>query len=197
MGNTAKTDNFLKAIKKYTNAQKNLMQNEVKQLKQQKKRMISQQGKRDSEKLIKESLAKKRSEQTTLLAKRTQQGQRELFLERVRMTDEVFELAAERLKNYADTADYRQKLLDSAHRIAQMFGSDSCVIYISERDMSQAYGISGFFGGNAEIKADKTIEIGGIKGYCKAKNIIADDTLDSKLAQQREWFIENADLRVV
>ena len=182
MGNTAKTDNFLKAIKKYTNAQKSLMQNEIKQLKQQ---------------LIKESLAKKRSEQTTLLAKRAQQGQRELFLERVRMTDEVFELAAERLRNYADTADYRQKLLDSAHRIAQMFGNESCVIYINERDMSQAYGISGFFGGNAEIKADKTIEIGGIKSDCKAKNIIADDTLDSKLAQQREWFIENADLRVV
>ena len=98
MGNTAKTDNFLKAIKKYTNAQKSIMQNEVKQLKLQKKRLISQQGKRDSEKLIKESLAKKRSEQTTLLAKRTQQGQRELFLERVRMTDEVFELAAERLQ---------------------------------------------------------------------------------------------------
>ena len=45
--------------------------------------------------------------------------------------------------------------------------------------------------------ADKSIKIGGIKGFCKAMNIVADETLDSKLYAQKEWFIENSGLSVL
>ena len=57
--------------------------------------------------------------------------------------------------------------------------------------------IKALFGGIAEVLADKTIKIGGVKGYCKSMGIIADETLDSKLDAQREWFTENAALSVL
>ena len=54
-----------------------------------------------------------------------------------------------------------------------------------------------FFAGSTEVVADKSIKIGGIKGFCKAMNIVADETLDSKLYAQKEWFIENSGLSVL
>ena len=44
---------------------------------------------------------------------------------------------------------------------------------------------------------DKTIRIGGLRGYCENAGIIADDTLDRKLSGEREWFTENASLSVL
>ena len=78
-----------------------------------------------------------------------------------------------------------------------MFDGRDCVLYVNERDLGAAEGIKALFGGSTEVRADKTIKIGGIRGYCASMGIIADETLDSKLEAQREWFVENAALSVL
>lgn len=193
----AKTDNFLKAILKYADDQRNSMRSEVEQKKEQKIKETEQKAKFDSEKLIKDRLEEKKNEQTGILAKKTQDGQKKLFLERVRMTDEIFKKAYEKLVEYTSTPDYSEKLTESAKKIAALFGNESCELYVNQKDMAHADAIKALFGGNAEVKADKSIKIGGIKGYCENMNIVADETLDSKLNDQREWFIENSNLSVL
>ena len=81
--------------------------------------------------------------------------------------------------------------------MAEVFDGCDCVLYLNERDLDFAGELKEFFSGNVEVKADKTIKIGGIKGYCACKGIIADETLDTKLEAQREWFVENAALSVL
>lgn len=197
MEKTAKTDNFLKAIKKYADEQRNAMRTEVEQLKEEKIKEAEKKAKYDSEKLIKDRLEAKRNEQTSKLAKMTQEGQKKLFLERAEMTDSVFKKAEEKLIEYTKTADYGEKLLQSAKNIAALFGGESCTVYVNERDMAAADKIKALFSGETEFSVDKTIKIGGLKGYCKAMSIVADETLDSKLNAQREWFIENSGLSVL
>ena len=192
-----KTDNFLKAIKKYAKAQKTAMQGEVKQLKTERLREAEEKAQRDSERLIKDKLQEKRNQQTSWLATKTQEGQRELFVERVKMTESIFSKAAGKLMDFTKTEAYAQKLSDSAKEIAELFGDRACVLYVNERDLGTAESFRDFFAGKVEAKADKTIKIGGIKGYCADMAIIADETLDSKLEAQREWFIENATLSVL
>lgn len=197
MEKTAKTDNFLKAIKKYADEQRNAMRTEVEQLKEEKIKEAEKKAKYDSEKLIKDRLEAKRNEQTSKLAKMTQDGQKKLFLERAEMTDSVFKKAEEKLIEYTKTAVYGEKLLQSAKNIAALFGGESCTVYVNERDMAAADKIKPLFSGETEFSVDKTIKIGGLKGYCKAMSIVADETLDSKLNAQREWFIENSGLSVL
>lgn len=197
MGNSAKTDNFLKAIKRYAKVQQSALDKEMKQLKQEKTKLTAEKAAHDSEKLIADRLEQKRSEQTGVLAKKTQEGQKALFLQRAQMTDEVFAKAEKKLTDYAQTAEYRKKLTESAQKIAALFGGRPCVLYISENDSDFAESILKVFNGTAELQTDKTIKIGGVKGYCKSMRVIADETLDSKLLAQREWFIENAALSVL
>ena len=105
-----KTDNFLKAIKKYANAQKQAMQGEVKQLKTERLKEAEEKAKHDSDLLVKEKLAEERNRQTAMLAAKTQEGQKQLYIERSAMTEEVFRLAAERLCEYTRTDEYSEKL---------------------------------------------------------------------------------------
>ena len=197
MEKSAKTDNFLNAIKKYADEQRNAMRIEVEQLKEEKIKEAEKKAKYDSEKLIAEKLEAKRNEQTALLAKKTQEGQKKLFLERAEMTDNVFKKAEEKLIEYTKSAEYSEKLLQSAKEIVALFGDEKSMLYINEKDMAYSDKIKALFGGNAEISADKTVRIGGIKGYCENMGIVADDTLDSKLYAQKEWFVENSGLSLL
>lgn len=192
-----KTDNFLKAIKKYAGAQKKAMEGEVKQLKSERLKEAEEKAKRDSEALKKQKLNEVHNSQTAKLATKTQEGQKQLYIARAQMTEEVFKLASDKLKAYAQTAEYRAKLNDSAKAVAELFGGKDCIIYVNERDIAEAEQFKSLFSEGSEVKADKTIQIGGVKAYCESMGIIADETLDSKLDLQREWFVENAELSVL
>lgn len=192
-----KTDNFLKAIKKYAGAQKKAMEGEVKQLKSERLKEAEEKAKRDSEALKKQKLNEVHNSQTAKLATKTQEGQKQLYIARAQMTEEVFKLASDKLKAYAQTAEYRAKLNDSAKAVAELFGGKDCIIYVNERDTAEAEQFKSLFSAGSEVKADKTIQIGGVKAYCESMGIIADETLDSKLDLQREWFVENAELSVL
>lgn len=192
-----KTDNFLKAIKKYAKAQKKSMRYEVNQLKTERLKEADEKGKKDKDALIREKLTEKHNSMTAQLAKKTQDGQKKLYIERSAMTDEVFELAAEKLIAFTQSDKYETELFDGVKAVAELFGENDCVVYVKESDMSYGDKIKSFFGGNAEVAADETIKIGGVKGFCKSMGIIADETLDSKLEEQRGWFVENAELSVL
>lgn len=197
MEKTAKTDNFLKAIKKYADNQRNTILSEVDNFKKEKIAEAKKKAEYDSEKLIKDKLEAKKNEQTSKIAKLMQEGQRKLFLERAEMTESVFKKAEEKLIEFTKTTKYAELLNNYAKNISALFDGKSCVIYINERDMAFADQIKTLFGGKAELCADKTIKIGGLKGYCEALSIVADETLDSKLNAQREWFFENSGLSVL
>lgn len=192
-----KTDNFLKAIKKYAKEQKTAMHGEVKQFKTERLKTAEEEAKRESQLLVKEKLREARSRQTARFAKTVREGQSRLFLERAAMVDEIFDLAAQKLVAYTAEARYTQQLKESAKAIAELFDNNDCVLFMNERDLGMAEELKGFFGGNVQVQADSSIKIGGVRGYCESKSIIADETLDSKLDAQREWFIESAALCVL
>lgn len=192
-----KTDNFLKAIKKYAKEQKTALKGEVKQLKTERLKEAEEEAKRESKSLVKSKLTEQQNRITAELAAKTQEGQRRLYLEREKMTREVFELTTDKLMEYIKTDEYAAKLISSSKEIAGLFGENPCVVYINERDFDKAEQIKAQFSGGADVQADKTIKIGGVKGFCESLGIIADETLDSKLDAQREWFYENAALSVL
>lgn len=191
-----KTDNFLKAIKKYAKEQKSAMHGEVKQLKTERLKSAEDEAKRESQRLIKEKLRDARGRRTAMFAKTVREGQSKLFLERSAMVDEVFEQAAQKLVAFTAEDRYKEQLKESAKAIAELFEESDCVLYLNERDLGAAEELKGFFSGSVQIQADSSIRIGGVRGYSESKRIIADETLDSKLKEQREWFVEHAALHV-
>ncbi len=197
MGKTAKTDNFLNSIKKYAERQRVRMCMEVEQLKEAKIKEAENKAKADSEKLVRTRLESKRNEMTSKLAKLTQEGQKKLFLERAEMTESIFKKAEEKLLDFAQSDKYEEHILKSAKNIADFFKNENCVLYLNKKDMIFADKIKAVFSGKAEISNDNSVKIGGIKGYCSAMGIVADETLDSKLEAQKEWFYTNCTLSVI
>ena len=116
------TDKFLRAIQKYAKKQNSAMRGEVKQIKTERLKEAEERGKRDSARLIGEKNQEIRSRHTALLATKTQEGQRKLFVERSRMVEEIFAEAQKKLIDYTATDAYTEKLLSDAREIGRLKG---------------------------------------------------------------------------
>ena len=191
------TNNFLNAIHKYAEKQKEEIKNDIEKRKAEELKQVEDESLKEAFELIQAQVAREKLNMTSELAKREQDSRKHIYSMRQQMTEEIFTNAALKLKEYAKTEEYGKALLKSAEKMAEMFKDNPVVLYMSPNDKKYYDQAAGKFYGKAEVKEDRTIEIGGLKCRCDNAKAIADDTMDTALMNQREWFTENSNLKVV
>lgn len=196
MNEQTKESKFLDAINRYAESQKARITQEIEDYKNTKIEQATEQGLQDAYDLIHAQVTRRKSAIVNETAKRELELKRELFTERQQIEDEVFEAAKDRLKNFVNSADYAAFLQRSAKKAKELFGDQACVVSLAPFDKDKESVIAAILP-QATFEADNRIQLGGARIYCPEKGICADDTLDSRLNDQRQWFIENAGLEVV
>lgn len=196
MNESQKTSSFLRAINKYAKEQSDAIRLEVEEFKKQEIEKATKEGIKDAYALIQKEISSKKSVIVSDLAKREQESRKQLFIKRNEIVDSVFADASKKLLEFTNTDEYHTYILNSVKEIAELFKNNDCVIYVKESDIDKAASIKEHIK-NCDVVCDNSIKLGGIKGYCKALNILADNTLDTKLTDQRIWFAENSGLKVV
>lgn len=196
MSNENKSGNFLRAIKKYNEEERAKTVSEMEAKKAEAVKKAEAKGKSDSDRYIKKLLSAEEAKITGEYAVKNVESQGKLFKARDKMVNDVFERCTEKLKEYTETAEYKDKIISYAREIADIFGDNKCILYFKPADLKYESDIKAVFQGDIEIKEDISIRIGGIKGFCEKLRVVADNTLDSKLENKKSWFMENADLKI-
>ena len=138
MNEMTKESKFLDAINRYAESQKAQITQEIEEYKNTRIEQATEQGLKDAYDLIRGDISKRKAAIVNATAKKELDMRRELFCERSRIAEEVFDEARKRLGDFASS-----------------------------------------------------------DGYCKKLGITADDTLDARLDDQREWFVANSGLKAV
>lgn len=196
MSEDYKSSNFISAINKFNEEERAKVISEMEKKRSQAVKDAKQKGKEDADKYIRKTLSAEKSEITAKYAVKTLDAQGEVFKVRDEMVDEVFERSADKLREFSASPEYKDKLLAFAEEIAESFEDNSCVLYVKEDDLKYADNIKSLFKGSVDVQSDVKIRLGGIRGYCHELNIVADNTLDSKLENKRQWFVDNIDLKI-
>ena len=196
MNEMTKESKFLDAINRYAESQKAQITQEIEEYKNIRIEQATEQGLKDAYDLIRGDISKRKAAIVNATAKKELEMRRELFCERSRIAEEVFDEARKRLGDFASSDGYKSFLESSAGKISSLFGEESCVLYIAPADERFRDMLSSILP-KAEIKTDNRITIGGIRAYCKKLGITADDTLDARLDDQKEWFVANSGLKAV
>lgn len=118
----------------------------------------------------------------------------ELFIQRKNLTENIFTEVKNKLSSFIKTDKYKDFLINTAKQISEVLESD-CELLIKEEDQPFEEEIKNAFGKNCKISYTNQIHFGGIIG--KTENFIIDNTLDARLEEQRENFIQNSGLKVV
>lgn len=196
MNEKTKESKFLDAINRYAEGQKAAINQEIEDYKNKRIEQATEQGLQDAYELIRSDIARRKSEIVNATARRELDLRRELFCERQRIFDEVFAQARERLCDFRQSDDYGVFLSRCAQETAALFSGRPCTVALAPSDEQYRTRIAQQLPA-AVFETDSTITLGGMRAYCKELGLTADNTLDSRLADQREWFIEHSGLKVV
>ena len=208
------SENFLKAIEKYAEEQRNKIRFESESFKKQELEKAETEGIREAYTLIQREMAAIITEISSQLSRDEMASRKKIFEKRNKMTENVFDKVTQKLVDFTKTADYEKLMLESVKKIAQALKADDVIFFIKESDLKfadkikvaytaerlkdkkLADKIKSAFSPSCEVKSSKEIKIGGITGRSASLGLIADETLDTKLDGQREWFYQNSGLRV-
>ena len=192
----SKTDNFLKAIEKYAAEQRSKLESEAEEFKEKEINKAEEDGLKEAYVLLQRKMSAINTSIARELSKAENESRKSTFVKRQEIEDKVFDRAKEKLIEFANTDKYTEKLLESVKKISQKLTADDVVLYVNQRDMKLKNKIISAFGKKCYVQPSDEIIIGGITGISREMGLLADETLDTRLSQQREWFCENSGLKV-
>ncbi|MBQ1389018.1 MAG: hypothetical protein IIY78_05265 [Clostridia bacterium] len=191
----SKANRFLEAIEKYAEQQRTEMREEIEAFRKEQLEEANNEGTNAAFVFIQEQKAEFKAALAKETALKETQKKRELFAKRSKMANEVFDEAASRLKKFTKTEKYKEYMATSARLISGKLDGKSCVISIAPKDSGFEQLIKSIMP-NCVVKPDESILIGGISCLCEELSIVIDDTLDTKLEDRKQRFIETSGLMV-
>ena len=175
-----------------------LIESEAADFKEKELNKAEEEGLREAYVLIQKEMTDVKTQIAAELSRAENASRKKIFIRRKEIEDEVFELAKEKLIAYAKTDQYVKSVEESAAKISEKLTADDVIIKISEKDLKLKEQIIKAFGNTrkCEIQVSEDIVIGGITGQSRELGLLIDETLDTKLDEQHEWFCENSGLKV-
>lgn len=126
-------------------------------------------------------------------------ARRELFSEREKIIDNVFNEVKERLSEFTKTEEYGKWLVKRIEAAAEETGSGNKTVYVRSEDEQLLKCLINDIsdkGGKIEIKKTDENIIGGVKVLNNERGIIADYTFDEILAGKKNDFLNKSGLSI-
>ena len=196
MAQEEKVSKFLEAITKDALRRKEKILKEIDDFNKEELEKAEDEALSEAYALIQGEISNTRSELRREYCLLEMEKRKQLFQRRSEITAQVFERAQDMLKEYAAADEYHSDFFKDLKQAAEQFSSGKVIIMIRSQDLPFENEIRALFPNNCTIEEDKTITIGGFRLKDLQHGLLADNTLDVKLEQQRDWFLENSGLSI-
>lgn len=186
---------FLDSINRETQEKYNKVLSEIEELSKKELSQAKEYAEKQAQDFLNKSIAKSKSDANNKITGELSVAKKKLSELRAKITAEVFDEAKKNLTSFAESQDYADFIEKSAQSLYDMLGAGAKV-YVGENDIKFTESISKAFNNDCIVLADKDITIGGLKAKNADGTLTADDTLDTRLSQQYEWFLSNCNLSI-
>lgn len=188
-----KVSKFVQAITAYAEEQRQKIHQEVEDFKAERLRQAEQEVLSHAYQLIQKERAELRNQMSREMSRRDMEARKALLSRRKEMTETVFAQARERLLAYTATPAYAEWLRESMTALAAQMPAEGTVYELCARDAAQ---MEALCPAGSSLKTAEDIQLGGIRAVNAVAGLLADDTLDTRLDTQREWFTGESGLTI-
>ena len=143
---------------------------------------------------IQDEVADIRTSSTQSVSKKETQERQNLLLRREEITKAVFDQVRRRLLDFTKTPAYTDLMVELSKELGTRCPMEGTVVMLRRDDYHLASRLGDYFGKNCRILADESIRIGGLKVMNQSSGIFMDETLDSRLEDQKPWFYSHSGL---
>lgn len=193
--NQDKIVKFMQAITEHAAAQSRAVHREVTAYKRERLSAAEKKALADSTALIDKEHASLQKQVRLEMSRREFSARRHLLEQRQEMTETLFGEAREKLVAFTDSDRYLPFLRASVDAIKAQ-ASANTVYYFADRDEKRAAEIKALLPDGARAEFTASIAIGGVSAYDAERDVFLDDTLDTRLEEQRAWFASSSGLTI-
>lgn len=121
---------------------------------------------------------------------------KQLINKRQELQNEIFDACKKKLVEFAQTKDYQEWVNQKIAKIDASMLDGQTEISFNQRDQQLAKQCANQLGKKVELKFNDEIQIGGFILVNYTKSIVLDESLDNRLAEQKEWFYNHSGLMI-
>lgn len=191
-----KTEAFLSAIHTLAAEECKRIDEETESIREQRLKTMQNEAKKRYQTEMEYEIARIRADANREISQKGEESRRTLSDLRTSLCEQVFSRARAQIEAYTKTDAYREFMLRSAQKIGEMFRGGEVTLFISQADSDKADAICKSFGEACTVTVSSDILLGGIRAADRKSHQLADNTLDTALAEQKAWFLENSGLSV-
>lgn len=191
-----KISKFVQAITQYAEEQRQKIHQEVEDFKSERLQQAEKLVLVDAYQLIQKERAELHNDLSREISRREMEARRKLLARRKEMTATIFDEAYQRLTAYTATPDYVKSLQSSMKTMLDTLPAEGSVYYLATKDQALLDSLVPLCPQGSRLETADDIRLGGLRGENAGRGIIMDDTLDTKLELQHEWFTKNSGLTV-
>lgn len=145
---------------------------------------------------IQDEITEIRTSATRNVSQKESKERQDLLLRREEITRSVFEQVKRRLLEFTKTPAYNDLMTEIAKELGVRCPMEGTIVMLRREDYHLAAKLGEYFGKNVRILADEAIHIGGIKVMNQSSGVFMDETLDSRLEDQKPWFYSHSGLTI-
>jgi V/A-type H+-transporting ATPase subunit E len=123
-------------------------------------------------------------------------SRRKLLKLREEIAAEVFRDAAKKILNFTKTDPYREFLGGLVAKCASSMPAGEVTISVKPDDLVYSDYLLSQYGRPAKVEASAVIELGGVIVFNHDEGMVLDETLDLRLAGQKDWFAAASKLSI-
>jgi len=127
-----------------------------------------------------------------MLYQNNESRKKELIITRETYTKEIFEEAKRQLRLFAATKEYQTWMEEKFKETIQNYQFEKAIVYVSRKDKA----VLSEFSFDLEIEVVDNISIGGFIIEDTNLGIRIDESLESILYNQKDWFYETSKLMI-
>ncbi|MBR0423807.1 MAG: hypothetical protein IJJ04_04170 [Clostridia bacterium] len=192
MHKSFKSSNFLNAIDKYAKKRRKKITDELEKIEEKELKKAETEIVEDVNTMIQRELMAMKNKILIEVSHKEIEERKKVSIRRRDIIKEMFFECKEKLLDYTKSEKYLDSLKEYAGKIAKALNSfDDVKLFVKKEDLKHEKEIKKAFGKKCEVISADDIEIGGIKGFSEVRGLIADETLDAKLNEQKDWAAEN------
>lgn len=191
-----KVSKFVQAITEYAEEQSRKIHQEVEDFKAERLLAAEKEVLIDSYQLIQKERTELNNQMSREMSRRELEARKALLAKRRDMMNAVFRQAEEKLIKYMEQPAYASRLKQALTDMAAQLPAEGTVYSVSSRDAGLLAELSALCPQGSRVEVSEDIRIGGLRGVNTTVGIVMDDTLDTRLDMQRDWFTRNSHLTV-
>ena len=169
---------------------------EAKELEAEAYQQIKAEAKKDADALLAKELVEISSNASVEASLSQEEKTKKLVETREAYVTKIFKEAKNRLNEFVNSEGYKMYLIKHMEKISSLYQMSDSILKLRQNDTKYADDLVKAYGIDLTVEVSDEIKIGGFIIENKVTNVVVDESLDTALENQKEWFYKTSGLMI-